>query len=222
MRIAVLSLTRDRLAFTQHCFRSLDQYAGCEYSHYVCDNGSEDGTPAWLEQQFDRGAITDFYAAGENLGVSRGINRLLDLIDVGEYDVIVKFDNDCELTTPGTLAACARVALAGWIASPHIQGLNSPPVVESELGVYDYRVGVPNIMGGIFMAAPASLYATYRHDETNPIWGLDDARIVEHWRADGGECGYLLDYPAAHYLTTAGQEQAEPVYWARKVKEFHA
>jgi glycosyltransferase involved in cell wall biosynthesis len=221
MRIAVLSLCRDRLAFTRHCFQSLDEFAGIHYDHFVLDNGSEDGTVEWLTEAFDRGAVTDFISAGENLGVSRGMNRLLDHIDVHEYDVIVKFDNDCELTTPDTLKACTEVAVGGlWIASPHIQGLDHPPSVEREAEVMGYRVGVPNIMGGIFMAAPASLYATYRHDVNNPIWGMDDAKIVPHWREQGGEVGYLLDYPARHYLSTQGQRRADPQYFLRKDAEF--
>lgn len=222
MRVAVLSLTRDRLAFTQHCFRTLDQFAGCDYDHYVFDNASEDGTWEWIA---DQPGIWPSRST-ENIGVSRGINYLLDEVVPKGYDVIVKFDNDCELTTPDTLKACAEVALEGWIASPHIQGLNSPPSVEYETSVRPsrrlegYRVGVPNIMGGIFMASPASLYQTYRHDEANPIWGMDDAKIVDHWRAYGGEVGYLLDYPANHYLTTEGQAQADPQYFARKLAEF--
>lgn len=222
MRVAVLSLCRDRLWATKHCFQTLRDLAGCDFDHYVLDQGSQDGTVEWLLQ-----GDYDVSAAGRNLGVSRGMNALLDHVVPRGYDVIVKFDNDCELLVWNTLKACAEVALEGYIASPHIQGLNSPPVVEQEVIVTDKngrssRIGIPNIMGGIFMAAPAVWYTTYRHDETNPIWGMDDAKIVDHWRAYGGECGYLLDYPANHFLSTAGQEAADPVYWARKVREFHA
>jgi hypothetical protein len=230
MRVAVLSLTRDRLAYTKHCFQTLRDLAGCDYDHYVLDQGSQDGTAEWLRETYRPLGLLTF---GANIGVSRGINVLLDIVHTHEpYDVIVKYDNDCELLVDGTLDACAELAMSGqWITSPHIQGLNSPPSVErehvlmmpSDASSFFYRIGVPNIMGGIFMAAPASLYATYRHDESNPIWGLDDAKIVDYWRAQGGECGYLLDYPAAHYLTTAGQE-ADNVdgYYARKIREYHA
>jgi glycosyltransferase involved in cell wall biosynthesis len=225
VRIAVLTLTRDRLWATEHCFDRLYELAGCEFDHYVFDNGSEDGTWEWLDANMKKPISR---STEGNIGVSRGINYLLDLAGPENYDVIVKFDNDCELLVDGTLAACAEAAQAwGWITSPHIQGLNSPPTIEREVakgsdGWPLYRVGIPNIMGGIFMAAPASLYETYRHDESNPIWGLDDAKIVDYWRAQGGECGYLLDYKANHYLTTKGQAEADPGYWTRKVREYHA
>jgi hypothetical protein len=231
VRIAVLSLCRDRLAYTKHCFQTLRDLAGCDYDHYVLDQGSQDGTVDWLETEQESGGITDYYVVAENIGVSRGINRLLDWIHPENYDVIVKYDNDCELLVDGTLRVCAEIAAPGyWMMSPHIMGLNSPPVVEREELMTTalfrkqpaYRIGIPNIMGGIFMAAPASLYETYRHDESNPIWGLDDAKIVDYWRAQGGEVGYLLDYPARHFLTTAGQEQDDVGgYYTRKIAEYH-
>jgi hypothetical protein len=220
MRVAVLSLCRDRLAFSQHCFETLTENAGVPFDHFVLDQGSQDGTPDWLHHEYRPFGVV---ALGGNVGVSRGINVLLDIVHTHEpYDVIVKYDNDAELLVADTLKATCEVALQGYIASPHIQGLNSPPVVESETEVAGYRVGIPNIMGGIFMAAPASLYTTYRHDDSNPIWGMDDAKIVDHWRAYGGECGYLLDYPANHYLSTEGQRAADPAYFVRKDAEFAA
>lgn len=230
MRVAVLSLTRDRLWATQTCFATLRDLAGCPFDHLVLDNGSQDGTVEWLQDECDEGRIDRIILEQGNIGVSRGMNRLLDAAGDG-YDVIVKVDNDCELLVAGTLKACCEVALGGWIASPHIQGLNSPPTVERETwtGHYPekwstanmYRLGIPNLLGGIFMAAPATLYDSYRHDPANPVWGLDDARIVEHWRALGNEVCYLLDFPANHFLTTEGQAARDPLWYSRKVAEFH-
>jgi len=219
MRIAVLSLCRDRLDFTRHCFKTLHELAGCEFDHYVLDQASEDGSREWLHAEIDAGRLRHCVWQGNNVGVSRGINQLLEVVVPRGYDVIVKYDNDAELLCEDTLKVAAKVALEGWIISPHIQGLDQTPIVEREEWVAGYRVGVPNIMGGIFMAAPASLYQTYRHDEKNPVWGMDDARIVEHWRAYGGEVGYLLDYPANHYLTTQGQHDAVQWYFDRRVTE---
>jgi GT2 family glycosyltransferase len=44
MNVAVLTLTRDRLPYTQHCFATLKENAGCDYDHIVLDQGSTDGT----------------------------------------------------------------------------------------------------------------------------------------------------------------------------------
>ena len=54
---AVLTLCRDRLAYTQHCFETLRDNAGCDFDHFVLDQGSMDGTDEWLEQQFHDGEI---------------------------------------------------------------------------------------------------------------------------------------------------------------------
>ena len=51
MKFAVLTLTRDRLEYTQHCFETLRQNAGCDYDHYVLDQGSEDGTRVALAER---------------------------------------------------------------------------------------------------------------------------------------------------------------------------
>lgn len=226
MRVAILSLTRDRLWSTKHCFETLRDLAGCPFDHFVLDNGSQDGTVEWLLEHGN----CHVSATGTNMGISRGMNELLDLVVPMGYDVIVKVDNDLELLVPDTLRVCAEIAWAGaYITSPHIQGLNSPPSIERRIDLQQiigggamYRIGIPNLLGGIFMAAPATLYETYRHDPANPVWGLDDAKIVDHWRALGNEVCYLLDYPASHYLTTEGQAARDPQWYERKMAEFHA
>src|SRR3954470_1220847 len=101
MRVAVLTLTRDRLAYTRHCFSKLHEYAGCDFDHYVLDQGSTDGTAEWLRDEYD----PDFLCLSpRNLGISPGMNKLLDWTqETGDHDVVVKFDNDCKLMTPNTL-----------------------------------------------------------------------------------------------------------------------
>lgn len=224
MRIAVLTLTRDRLDYTKHCFARLQSLAGCEYDHYVLDQASEDGTYQWL-QEWMAEAIDGLVGrrtilrSPENVGVSCGMNRLLDIL-YGTYDVVVKFDNDCELLVQDTLKVAAEVAMEGWIISPHIKGLIDPPPVQEEVEVLGHRVGIPPLIGGIFMATPGRVFDTYRHNETNPLWGMDDVNLCSWWRSQGHGFGYLLDFPANHYLTTRGQMEDNPVYYARKDREF--
>lgn len=221
MRIAVLTLTRDRLESTKHCFDRLWKLAGIDFDHYIFDQGSSDDTPEWLRACYDSAYVE---LSPENIGISRALNRLLDKLD-GEYDVVVKIDNDCELESYDTLRVAAEIAadeVCPWLVSPHIQGLNFPPAVESETHCNGHRLGVVGgNIGGIFLAAPGWLFADgYRHNESNPIWGMDDVDICSAWKRRGGQVGYMLDYPANHYLTTAGQEKKWPDYWARKLKEF--
>jgi hypothetical protein len=213
MRIAVLTLTRDRLPYTQHCFSTLRENAGCDYDHYILDQASEDGTADWLrDYMFERHATV--YWSPANVGINRGLNYLLDTaFHPSAYDVIVKFDNDCELLTPDTLQTVCALALEhGMILSPRINGLRNPvPTMATWHGI-----DLTPIVGGIFMATPAHVFADgYRHDPNVGLWGSDDSDLCRYL----GRCGYVQGYEANHYLTTDGQHADIPDYFARTLAE---
>jgi len=218
MRVAVLTLTRDRLDYSRHCFESLRANASCDYDHFILDQGSTDGTVDWLLSQED----LDVTVLGENIGICRGLNLLLEeAVNPADYDAIVKFDNDCELLTPGTLAACAEVAVA-WdaLVSPKIHGLRNPPAAVATVSDERWTMDATAVIGGVFLAAPARIFADgYRHDKNNPVWGGDDTALCAWWRGQGKVCGYLHGYDANHYLTTEGQWAESPDYFARTLAE---
>lgn len=218
LKIAVLSLTRDRLPYTQHCFNTLHVNAGCRFDHFVLDQGSTDGTPDWLTR-----TATLAHFEKENVGVCRGLNILLDWVDhTDTYDVIVKVDNDCELLQRDTLKdVCDAVHESGQILSPRIQGLTGhvPTIGEFTAGVE--TVDETDRLGGIFMAAPAQLFQQegYRHNPTNPPWGGDDIDLSQRWRDRGGRLGYISRLNANHYRTTRGQQAEIGWYFDRRVAE---
>ncbi len=221
LAVAVLSLTRDRLDYTKHCFSSLHENAGIEFDHYILDQGSEDGTPEWLDDDHYALEHPDcyIYPLTENIGINRGLNRLIhDAHDLDDYDVIVKVDNDCELTQPNTLRDVAMLALeGGCILSPRILGLRNPPKPFRELTIgAEVIEDVPQI-GGIFMAVPAWAYDEFRYDERKMIY--DDVDICAWWRQRGGTCGYVKRLEAWHYETTDGQHERYPEYFERRVAE---
>lgn len=216
MRTAVLTLTRDRLEYTQHCFAKLSEFAGCEYDHYILDQGSQDGTREWLKDEYDSEFL---FTLGENIGISRGMNYLLDRLE-GFYDVVVKVDNDCELTQPDTLKVVGELV---WgedvLLSPRILGLQNPPLGLGEFVLQDeVIIDIPQI-GGIFLAAASSVYDYYRYPEKGPVWGLDDAHVCRWWRSQGGRCGYVKRLEAWHYQTTSGQHERYPDYFLRTLLE---
>jgi len=221
VKVAVLSLTRDRLAYTRHCFASLKENAGCEYDHFVLDQGSLDETPEWLGDKENFGEIEWADCRRENIGISRGHNSLLDacfLLD--DYDVVCTFDNDCEVTEPGTLIACARIAAGGkWIVSPTVLGLNNPPQPGLEVGVCGGRIGLYPAVGGIFRVMPGEFARTFRFSESNPLWGNDEGDVARAVRERGMRSGYLLDWHVNHYLTTSGQHADIPAYFERTLAE---
>lgn len=223
MKVAVLTLTRDRLAYTQHCFAKLREFAGCDLDHYVLDNGSRDGTFEWLCEWRPNLACA-FQSEHENIGISRGMNELIsylcDYTDTPDYDVIVKFDNDCELTQPNTLRDVCQLALDGnAILSPRILGLINPPAPQGEFAIGgEAIVDIPQI-GGIFMAVPAWIYRDgFRYDETN---NLDDVQLCWWYRGThNGRCGYVQRLEAWHYETTRGQYARFPDYYRRQSAEY--
>ena len=144
---------------------------------------------------------------------------LLDDLDDG-YDVIVKFDNDCELVTPNTLRDVCQAALdTGWFLSPVISGIGSKMVGYGEKNVSGYSIEEKQQIPGCFMAIPADWFEKFRYSESNPTWGKDDAQICHDARRNRRHCGYLLGYEANHYETTEGQEARYPEYFAQKYAE---
>lgn len=223
VRVAVLTLTRDRLEYTKHCFARLETFSGCEFDHYVLDQGSTDGTAEWLFDEWlpwDVGQGLKYVDRRfENLGICGGVNALLEKIDERHYDVIVKFDNDCELTQPNTLRDVARLTLeGGCLLSPRILGLNNPPPVMGTMMIgNEVILDIPQI-GGIFLSAPAWVYDHFTY-HGNDWGGGDDSEICWWFRQQGGVCGYVKRLEAWHYQTTSGQHAKYPEYFARTLAE---
>jgi len=219
VRVGVLTLTRDRLAYTQHCFATLRENAGLEFDWFVLDQGSTDGTSTWLLDQDDLNVTL----LSHNIGICRGLNLLLDeAVNPSDYDLVVRFDNDCEVLYPDTLKTVGEVALAhNAILAPHVHGLNSPPTTLETVTVGDSTIDRVHHLGGIFMAIPAALFVDheYRYDERNPLCGGDEM-ICPWWAARGGLVGYLAGAEVNHYETTDGQKLRFPAYWDRKVAEM--
>jgi glycosyltransferase involved in cell wall biosynthesis len=215
VNVCVISLTRDRLAYSQHCFRTLEENAGCSFDWYITDNGSSDGTAEWLIENTD----ATVYEYADNIGISPALNRMLDDIELSRYDVIVKVDNDCELVTPNTLKDVCALALEHHaILSPHIHGLREPPVVLSR----DRRFSQTAVVGGIFMAVPAWVFRQgYRHPIL-PTKDGDDWNLCRWFQAQGGYVGYVDGYEANHFETTDGQHARYPDYFSRRQAEREA
>lgn len=219
MRVAVLTLTRDRLDYTKHCFGKLRELAGCWFDHYVLDQGSTDGTPEWLVQ--NAGRFRNLELLQENIGISKGMNRLLDVCRPERYDAVVKIDNDCELVMFGTLAAAVRAVQTDRLTqvSPRVEGLNDGLSPEEFVDVNGERVGTLGQIGGLFSAVPGRVYQRFRYDESNPVGQMDDVQLSEWVRRQGGTVGYLMGWRVNHFETTRGQWARYPEYFERKFAE---
>jgi len=219
VKVAVLTLTRDRLDYTKHCFARLRKFAGISYSHYVLDQNSSDGTQKWLKRQYNEDHVECIALLRENIGINRGMNTLVKWAQQNDdYDVIVKIDNDCELIEPDTLRIVCELSDAGYaLLSPRIAGLNNPPPATGEFEIEGETIlDIPQI-GGIFTAAPAWIYDQFSFDGTKLL--DDDVQLCWWYRARGGRCGYVERLTANHFETTSGQHTRYPDYFARTLAE---
>jgi GT2 family glycosyltransferase len=102
--VSLVILCWNGLALTRRCIDSLRQTVGVEYRLIVVDNGSHDGTSAWLAQQPGVTLIT----LPQNLGYTRGNNVALARIPA-DHDVVL-LNNDTEIVDPHWLAHLRDVA----------------------------------------------------------------------------------------------------------------
>jgi len=206
------------LEYSRANFARLRELAGTPYDLFVLDNGSRDGTPEWLEREFDAGRIQGLVLSMDNLGICKGLNRLLDEeLNPADYDVVVRFDNDCEVLREGTLAKVCQVAFENdLIVAPKVLGLRNPPPSSADLFLGEDVLDVTGILGGVFMAVPAHIFNDFRYDEANPVWGGDEY-ICSWWQESGGVCGYLRGWEVMH--DTDRHHTDHPEHFFRRQRE---
>lgn len=227
-RVAVFTLTMDRLDYTKRMLDSLAASTRLPYDHYIVDNGSTDGTRDFLSS--GAAGVKRVVWNAANVGISEGSNQALEAIGDG-YDYIVKVDNDCEFVDEGWLEALVSVCEARGrriVLSPRVDGLG--PGLEgghprsSWVECAGYRLGLTTHVGGICAFAPAEVYEGYRF-ERNPLHGLQDVLFSAFVRLDlGYEMGYVEDVRVEHMDETDGQLERYPDYWElreRQKREFY-
>ncbi len=229
MKIAIYTLTRDRLAYTREFLRLLALNAGCEYDHYILDNGSQDGTAEYLREYVNH---THVHVAlrPENLGISKASNICVrEILDRSVYSLIIKADNDLAMRHPGTLAAVAEICAtcpeaSRWVLSPRVVGINNQPRRVRTHEIAGHPIGVTAIVGGLFHAVPTAIYHKFMadggYDETLPkAWGQDD-QFCDWLARNGYAKGYIEDLEVEHMRGTDQQALDHPEYHARKLMEM--
>jgi glycosyltransferase involved in cell wall biosynthesis len=227
VKVAIYTLTRDRLPYTQHCFDILALKAGYPYDHFVVDNGSIDGTVEWLTTNRDR--FKQVHLNDRNYGNNVGNNQALSMIGTSNYDLIIRMDNDCEVRSLRLLASIVdlytHLQMMGlflkYVVSPRVSGIvNQPPRIGA-LQVNHWSLGQVAGIGGLFRIIPALLLEGYQ-------WPLDMSIVageecVTNWlgREKGCLVCYVEDLEVYHYETTSGQEARFPEYHKRKLEEWN-
>jgi glycosyltransferase involved in cell wall biosynthesis len=220
-KIAVYTLTMNRLEYTKDCFKSLKDKAGVQFDHFVIDQGSKDGTVEWLEEEYKPYKLIKF---STNMGISIGSNKAIEEILKNNYDIIVKYDNDCFSITEEWLKEIVRLYKTNHMVcwSPYPEGLKDNPGGAPRLGyntVLNHLIGTTNHLGGFCHVSPVSVAKRYKWDESQPLHGMQDLEL-SNWLSKNmyGMC-YVEDLKVEHYKGTAQQHLDYPKYFENRKNE---
>jgi glycosyltransferase involved in cell wall biosynthesis len=223
MRIAIYTLTRDRLFYTQHCFETLRRKAGWVYDHFVVDNGSTDGTVEYLRGEMNGGRIRECRFNAENLGNQGGNNQAVKMIGT-HYDLTVRMDNDCEVVTDGILDKIVQLFMAlddrhRCIISPRVIGIVNQPQRSYEETWGGFRIGFVARVGGIFRVCPTGVLSQFHWPEAGHSKVFGEEMVCDWFWKGFGRVAYAEDLVVNHFETTDGQARRYPEYHARKMSE---
>jgi glycosyltransferase involved in cell wall biosynthesis len=220
-KVAIFTIHYNRLDYSKDTYREMMLTAGYEFDWFCRDNG-DDGTLDWLIK--DTNAIIDRKDVGKNLGITKSSNNLIELIkDTGEYDIIIKVDNDVEFQTYGWLKDIVDMWKRNHMAyiSPYVEGLFHNPGGARRIGfgmIGDEFIEVTNHIGGIFAAIDAKAYDSFRWED-QMLHGNQDAEASMAFR----KMGYMPCYYPKHRIThrdgTEGQQQKYKKYFERRKEE---
>lgn len=222
-RVAIFTLTMNRLDYTRQMISSLGSSTDVPFDHFVVDNGSVDGTRAFLESR--PGRITRVLFNDANVGLPGGWNQALDLVG-SDYDYVVKVDNDCEFVEAGWLEALIDVCEGRGkriVLSPYVEGLSlgnegGHPRHETTTCA-GHVLGLSNHVGGLCLFVPSEAYQGFRFGKT-PMHGNNDVRFSLYARLKlGYEMGYVEDVRVRHIETTGGQHLRYPEYWQQRPEQ---
>ena len=243
MRLAVYTLTRDRLSDTKQSFEALRNKAGCRFDHFVLDNGSTDGTAEWLRQIFIEDCVmapdkewkfnvisdggkqfsTRCHLSPDNLGQCIASNRCLDAIrERGPYDYVLRYDNDITPLTDNfvqQLMEAQKLLGRGSIVSPKVDGLLNPPEVFGNYTVGDTTFFLVEVIGGACRLAPWERIADFRFTEHGPLALGEAAQFAKYCLAAKVPMAYVKDLHVRH--DTAAHLAANPSYFKRRAIEEH-
>jgi glycosyltransferase involved in cell wall biosynthesis len=219
-KVAIFTITYDRLDYTKRMVKSLNKSTKYPYDWFVFDNGSQDGTPEWLEKQKARKVFLNH----DNSGITNASNVLLDAIfTTGEYQIIIKVDNDCDFMTFGWLETIVDLWKRNkWLyITPYPEGLvhnpgGAPRVGYSTIG--PYFVEVSYHLSGLCAAVWSKVYEKFRWSDQF-LHGNQDREASVAFTKQGFMPMYLPQHRVMHMDNTMGQYQKYPDYFKRRVEE---
>lgn len=245
LRIALYTLTMNRLEYTKKMATAIDKTAGYAFDWYVIDQGSTDGTQDWLKKK-TRDNIPGqlgldgwnfkfrFRLYDNNVGLAKGWNNIIDFVrSEGDYDILIKVDNDAEMLSEGWLEAMVDIFERNMtvLLSPYVEGLDGSPggVLRQRasgespyMNINDRILGLVPHLGGIVYATPVKLLKDWKFDETYE--GNKDILLSQYARQNGYSLWYMEEFRVWHIDGSKGQQAKFPRYFAKlspeKIKDI--
>ncbi len=222
MKVAIFTLTKNRLSYTKLFLASLLKNTHLPYDHYIIDQASNDGTIEYLEDLNNQLGNLKIFPLTKNLGINRGINFALDQIG-HDYDVIVKLDNDALIETDNWLGQCLMVMNPKLILSPYITGLMENRGGVPRIGFdKEKNIGFTPFIGGICQIGVTRAWFedSGGFDFPSVQYVPDsDLQFCLHLSSKGYIFGYKEDVTIHHMDTTLGQEKKYPQYFHLRQSE---
>lgn len=166
--------------------------AGCEVAVAVADNGSTDGSVAWLTETYTAAGDprVKLLAFDRNYGFTGGYNRALADPALAGFDYFLLLNSDVEVAAGwlGPLVELMRADPAIGAAMPKVRGYDRREYFEyaGACGGFIDRLGYPFCRGRIFgtVERDAGQYDTVRE----VFWATGAAMLVraDRWRELGG------------------------------------
>jgi len=221
VRVAIFTLTKDRLTYTKKMLKSLGEKTFTPFDHFVIDQGSKDKTVEWVENFESYFGQTFVYPLATNIGINRGVNLAIEHIGK-EYDVIVKLDNDVEIETDGWLMNCLNVLEPKLLLSPYVKGLIHNRGGAIRIGYNrERRISYAPFIGGICMIGfrQAWMEDSGGWEYPVPKHAGGDLSFCKKLAIKGYRFGYKEDVNIRHAETTAGQYERYPNYFKERKED---
>jgi len=223
-RVAIFTITYDRLDYTERTNEALQATAGYPYFHLFVDNGSTDGTAKGLKELQQLKPDTKAILNSKNLGISKASNQAIDFLTTEGFDIIMKVDNDCLFQNKGWLATMVKIWKVNrrLALSCYVEGLKDSPggapreaygMIAGEL------LGMTKHLGGICHFVDAKAYKKFRWDEHSFLHGMQDVEFSQYLQFNGYQCAYLENWFCEHMDRTEGQLAKYPEYFERRKQE---
>ena len=221
-RVAVFTITYDRLEYTKRMYASMKSSTDVPISWFVFDNGSKDGTQEWLKDK------TPYVAGsldGKNKGLSYASNYCIDRImkNPGEFQIVIKIDNDCEFMTKKWLESMIDLWKRNHMLymSPYVEGLVHNPGGAVRVGhgyLGPYYIEVTEHIGGIIAAIDAKAYKHFRWTDQF-LHGNQDREASNAFRKLNYMPFYIPMHRVMHMDGTSLQQEKFPEYFERRKHE---